>query len=82
MGGFAAEAGVVAAAVVEVFTPGDNTGVDLVAGGEHACSSIRCERCPRGFHHGSTSASTGLPRTLHSLHCQHTVDSITAQRDS
>ena len=31
-GGFAAEAGVDAAGVVEVFDPGDDPGVDLVAG--------------------------------------------------
>jgi len=33
-GGFAAEAGVDAVAVVEVFDPGGDPGVDLVAGGE------------------------------------------------
>ena len=34
--GFAAEAGVDAAGVVEVFDPGGDPGVDLVAGGEGA----------------------------------------------
>ena len=35
-GGFGAEAGVDAAGVVEVFDPGGDPGVDLVAGGEGA----------------------------------------------
>ena len=43
-GGFAAQAGVDAAAVVEVFDPGGNPGVDLVAGGEGCAESFLLAR--------------------------------------
>lgn len=61
----------VAAAVVEVFTPRDNTGAHLVAGGEHACSSIRCERGLKGFGHGVIPAHS-VPSHRHgSFHGTH-----------
>ena len=60
--GFAAEAGVVAAAVVEVFTPGDNTGVDLVAGGEDApVIVLGCEGGLQGFGHGVIPDAPACP---------------------
>ena len=46
--GFAAEAGVDAAAVVEVFDPGGNPGVDLVAGAEGTPVVIRLFRVECG----------------------------------
>ena len=52
-GGFAAEAGVDAAGVVEVFDPGGDPGVDLVAGGEGTpVVVIGCE----GAHKDSATA--------------------------
>ena len=60
--GFAAEAGVDAAAVVEVFDPGDDPGVDLVAGGEGApVVVLGFEGGPKGFGHGVIPAHSGLP---------------------
>lgn len=51
----------VAAAVVEVFTPGDNTGVDLVAGDEGApVVVLGCEGGSQGFDHGVIPAHLGL----------------------
>ena len=47
-GGCAAEAGVDAAVVVEVFDPGGDPGVDLVAGGEGApVLVLGCEGGPQ-----------------------------------
>ena len=55
-GGFAAEAGVDAAGVVEVFDPGGDPGVDLVAGGEGApVVVLGCEGGPQGFGHPPSS---------------------------
>ena len=49
-GGFAAEAGVDAAGVVEVFDPGGDPGVDLVAGGEGApVVVLGCEGGPQDW---------------------------------
>ena len=51
--GGAAEAGVDAAAVAEVFDPGGDPGVDLVTGGEGApVVVLDCEGGPKGFGHG------------------------------
>ena len=56
MGGFGAEAGVDAAGVVEVFDPGGDPGVDLVAGGEGApVVVLGCEGGPQGFSHPPSS---------------------------
>ena len=55
-GGSAAEAGVDAAAVVEVFDPGGDPGVDLVAYGEGApVVVLGCEGGPQGFGHPPSS---------------------------
>ena len=52
-GGCAAEAGVDAAVVVEVFDPGGDPGVDLVAGGEGApVLVLGCEGGPQRLGHG------------------------------
>ena len=52
-GGSAAEAGVDAAAVVEVFDPSGDPGVDLVAYGEGApVVVLGCEGGPQGLGHG------------------------------
>ena len=51
-GGFGAEAGVDAGVVVEVFDPGGDPGVDLVAGGEGTpVVVLGCEGGPQGFGH-------------------------------
>ena len=53
MGGFGAEAGVDAAGVVEVFDPGGDPGVDLVAGGEGTSVVVLgFEGGPKGLGHG------------------------------
>ena len=50
--GFAAEADMDAAAVVEVFDPGCDPGVDLVAGGEGTpVVVLGCEGGAQGFSH-------------------------------
>lgn len=55
-GGFGAEAGVDAAGVVEVFDPGGDPGVDLVAYGEGApVVVLGCEGSPQGFGHPPSS---------------------------
>ena len=52
MGGSAAEAGVDAAAVVEVFDPGGDPGVDLVVDGEGMpVVVLGCEGGSKGFGH-------------------------------
>mgnify|MGYP000863432735 CR=1 FL=1 len=61
-GGFAAEAGVDAAAVVEVFDPGGDPGVDLVAGGEGTpVVVLGCEGDPKGFGNGVIPTHSGPP---------------------
>ena len=56
MGGFGAEAGVDAAGVVEVFDPGGDPGVDLVAGGKGTpVAVLGCEGGPQGFSHPLSS---------------------------
>ena len=71
MGG-AAQAGVDAAAVVEVFDPGGDPGVDLVAGGEGApVVVLGCEGGPQGFGHGVIPAHSGLPHRHGSFHGAH-----------
>ena len=72
MGGFAAQAGVDAAAVVEVFDPGGDPGVDLVAGGEGApVVVLGFEGGPKGFGHGVIPAHSGLPHRHSSFHGAH-----------
>ena len=71
-GGFAAQAGVDAAAVVEVFDPGGDPGVDLVAGGEGTpVVVLGCEGGPKGFGHGVIPAHSGLPHRHSSFHGAH-----------
>ena len=67
-GGFAAQAGVDAAAVVEVFDPGGDPGVDLVAGGEGApVVVLGFEGGPKGFGHGVIPADFGPTPSTQSL---------------
>ena len=71
-GGFAAEAGVDAAGVVEVFDPGGDPGVDLVAGGEGApVVVLGCEGGPQGFGHGVIPAHCGPAHRHGSFHGAH-----------
>ena len=71
-GGFAAEAGVDAAAVVEVFDPGGDPGVDLVAGGEGTpVVVLGFEGGPKGFGHGVIPAHSGPPHRHSSLDGAH-----------
>ena len=55
-GGFAAEAGVDAAAVVEIFDPGGDPGVDLVAGGEGTRSARPSAHSAGTLVHGAKKA--------------------------
>ena len=56
MGGVGSEAGVDAAGVVEVFDPGGDPGVDLVAGGKGTpVVVLGCEGGPQGFSHPPSS---------------------------
>ena len=72
MGGGAAQAGVDAAAVVEVFDPGGDPGVDLVACGEGApVVVLGCEGGPQGFGHGVIPAHSSLPHRHGSFHGAH-----------
>ena len=58
----------VAAAVVEVFTPRGNTAAHLVAGGEGApVVVLGCEGGLQGFGHGVIPAHLGLPHRHGSL---------------
>ena len=71
-GGSAAEAGVHAAAVVEVFDPGGDPGVDLVASGECTpVAGLGCEGSPKGFGHGIIPAHLGPPHPHGSFHGAH-----------
>lgn len=66
--GFAAEAGVDVAAVVEVFDPGGDPGVDLFAGGEGIpVIVVGCEGGPQGFSHGVIPADFGPTPSTQSL---------------
>ena len=68
-GGSTAEAGVDAAAVVEVVDPGGDSGVDLVAGGEGApVVVLGCECGPQGFGHGVIPAHLALSHRHGSFH--------------
>ena len=61
-----------AAAVVEVFDPGGDPGVDLVAGGEGTLVVVLgCEGGPQGFGHGVIPAHSGLAHRHGSLHGAH-----------
>ena len=61
-----------AAAVVEVFDPGGDPGVDLVAGGEGTpVVVLGCEGGPKGFGHGVIPAHCGLPHRHGSFHGAH-----------
>ena len=61
-----------AAAVVEVFDPGGDPGVDLVAGGEGApVVVLGCEGGPKGFGHGVIPAHPGPPHRHSSFHGAH-----------
>ena len=61
-----------AAAVVEVFDPGGDSGVDLVAGGEGTpVVVLGCEGGPKGFGHGVIPAHSGLPHRHGSFHGAH-----------
>ena len=61
-----------AAAVVEVFDPGGDPGVDLVAGGEGApVVVLGFEGGPKGFGHGVIPAHSGLPHRHSSFHGAH-----------
>lgn len=71
-GAFAAEAGVDAAAVVEVFDPGGDPGVDVVAGGEGApVVVLGFEGGSQGFGHGVIPAHSGLSHRHGSFHGAH-----------
>ena len=70
-GGFAAEAGVDAAAVVEVFDPGGDLGVDLVAGGGTPVVVLGCWGGLQGLGHGVIPAHLGLPHRCGSLRGAH-----------
>jgi len=72
MRGFGAEAGVDAVAVVEVFDPGGDSGVDLVAGGEGApVVVLGCEGGPQGLGHGVVPVHLGLSHRHGSCHGAH-----------
>lgn len=61
-----------AAAVVEVFDPGGDPGVDLVTGGEGApVVVLGFEGGPKGFGHGVIPAHPGLPHRHGSFHGAH-----------
>ena len=61
-----------AAAVVEVFDPGGDPGVDLVAGGEGTpVVVLGFEGGPKGFGHGVIPAHSGLPHRHGSFHGAH-----------
>ena len=61
-----------AAAVVEVFDPGGDPGVDLVAGGEGApVVVLGFEGSPKGFGHGVIPAHSGPPHRHFSLDGAH-----------
>ena len=61
-----------AAAVVEVFDPGGDPGVDLVAYGEGTpVVVLGCEGGPQGLGHGVISAHCGLPHRHGSFHGAH-----------
>ena len=65
-------AGVDSAAVVEVFDPGGDPGVNLVAGGEGTpVVVLGFEGGPKGFGHGVIPAHSGLPHRHGSLHGAH-----------
>ena len=71
-GGCAAEAGVDAAAVVEVFDRGGDLGVDLVAGGEGTpVVVLGCEGGLQGLGHGVIPAHLGLSHRHGSFHRAH-----------
>jgi len=75
--GGAAEAGVDAAGVVEVFDPGGDTGVDLVAGGEGTLVVVLgCEGGPIGLGHGVVPAHSGPPHRHGSLDGAHVVGQL------
>lgn len=72
MGGSAAEAGVDAAAVVEVFDPGGDPGVDLVVDGEGMpVVVLGCEGGSKGFGHSVIPAHLGLLHRHGSFHGAH-----------
>ena len=72
MGGVAALAGVDAAAVVEIFDPGGDPGVNLVAGGEDTpVVVLGCEGGPQGLGHGVVPAHSSLPHRHGSFHGAH-----------
>ena len=61
-----------AAAVVEVFDPGGDPGVDLVAGGEGTpVVVLGFEGGPKGFGHGVIPAHSGPPHRHSSLDGAH-----------
>ena len=71
-GGFGAVAGVDAAAVVEVFDPGGDPSVDLVAGGEGTpVVVLGCEGDPQGLSQGVIPAHSDLPHRHGSCHGAH-----------
>ena len=71
-GGSDAESGVDAAAVVEVFDPGGDSGVDLVASGEGTpVVVLGCEGGPQGLGHGVIPAHCGPSYRYGSFHGAH-----------
>ena len=77
MGGFAAEAHVDAAAVVEIFHPGGDAGVDPVAGGKDTpVVIVGFQRGPKGLGHGIIPAHSGPSHRHGSFHGAHIGDQL------